>query len=314
MIHYLRPDTLDRFFDASTFARTPPADPEAEAVAREARKNPDPHIDDRFTVGEALRWAETVRDGPFFLYVNLQGTHSPYLTPPGFVPRFATAPRDFPIGYGNWPREKAAAVRGFYTDCGAYVDTQVARVAAFLRERGLWDRTIVVVTGDHGEGFYEHGFAAHGAALYDEALRVPLVLRVPGLPSGIDPRPAQILDVPPTICHALGLPPHPAFQGEDLLGPAPAGARSRYLVVQTPVARQVGVVRGAHKLIYDLQERRHILYDRAADPGEREDVLAGQPAMAADLKARLSAWFEAQVGYYRDAARQAREYPPGLEE
>jgi len=267
-------------------------------------------IDDRVTVSEALAWIDGGGDRPFFVSLNLQSPHVPYEIPADFPRRFGPREIDFAISAGAFPREKAGVVRDIYADSLAYADSQVGRLLGHLRARGHWDRTVVVVSGDHGESFYEHGSAAHANGLYEEVVRVPLVVRAPGLAPGRDPRPAQLIDVPPSICRLLGIPPHPAFQGADLFGPDFPAGRGRFLISDTPWMTQTAVVRSGFKLIHDPQLGRCVLYDLAGDPAEKADVSASRPEVVRELAARLASWRRAQLEYYENPLRHALEYPP----
>lgn len=293
MSRHLRTEGLDHAFDAKS----------AED------RHPEGTLDDAVTISAAIRWIDA-GEGPFFLALNLQNAHAPYRVPAEFPRRFGPRERDFPLSFGWFPREKEHLVRGVYADSLSYIDAQLDRLFARLRERGLWEETIVAVTADHGEAFYEHGFAAHGGPLFDEVARVPLVLRVPGGPRGEDARPAQILDLPPTILGAIGIAPHPSFQGIDLFESNPRPDRPRFMVAQTPTTHHFVVVRSGHKLVYDAQFRRYSLFDLSADPGERRDISEDSPARTRELRHLLAAWYEAQVEYYRDPARHLRFYPP----
>jgi arylsulfatase A-like enzyme len=284
MSNYLTTDSLDRYFHAGS-------DPEKRA-ARPRSEYPEGTLDDSITVAEAMAWMDEAH-GPFFACLNLQNAHAPYHVPADFPRPFGPSSRDFPVAFAWYPREKTAIVKDLYADSLAYIDSNLDRLFRHLHARGEWGRTIVVVTADHGEAFYEHGVAAHGGEITPEVSRVPLLLRVPGEPPGRDGRPAQILDIPPTICHVLGLPPHPAFQGSDLRVPAPSSERSRYTIVQTPFARQYLIDRGGRQVLYDAHLRNFTSPDR-------------------DLESRLGSWFNLQVEYYEHPGRFSEGYPPTL--
>jgi arylsulfatase A-like enzyme len=271
-------------------------------------------VDDAVTISDALRWIDAGGADPFFLYLNLQNSHLPYPMPAEFPRRYSPAALDFKISIGWYPQEKTAIVKEVYADSLAYVDTQLDRVVRRLRETGAWDRTLLVVTGDHGEAFYEHGSAAHANGVHEEVLRVPLVFRAPGLSPGLDTRPAQLLDVAPGVFHLLGLPIHPSFQGEDPFAPTFRKDRVRYALSDTPWKTQFGVLRSGFKMIRDGEGGRGVLYDLGADPGERKDATETHPAVAADLNRRLIDWRRAQLEYYENPLRQQSEYPPVLRE
>ncbi len=269
--------------------------------------------DDRVTVSEAIEWIDRGGGEPFFLALNLQNSHLPYAVPADFPRRFGPARIDFALTVGWFPEEKADVVRDIYADSLAYVDAQIDRLFGHLKARGLWDRTVVVVCADHGEAFYEHGYAAHANGVHEEVMRVPLLVRAPGLRPGREARPAQLIDVPPSLCALLGIPTHPSFQGEDLFGPEPEGDRTRFLLSDTPWSTQAAAVRSGYKLVHDPHLGRPVLYDLVRDPGERRDVSEESPEIARELRARLAAWRRAQLEYYGNPLRHGLEYPPLLE-
>ena len=302
MMNYMQTGGLDVVFHSRTAGASAEATKDRPAFAA--------MIDDSITVGEALKWIEASPDAPFFLYLNLQNSHLPYAVPADFPRRFSPKQLDFEIKIGWFPQEKAAVVKDVYADSLAYVDSQMDRLFRRLKERNLWDRTLVVVSGDHGEAFYEHGSAAHANGVHEEVVRVPLVVRAPGLEPGRDGRPAHLLDVAPGVFHLLGLPIHPSFQGENLFAPEVRTDRPRYMISDTPWKTQLGVVRSGFKLIRDGDTGGSVLYDLTRDPGEKVDATEAHPERARELKARLSAWRRAQLEYYENPLRQACEYPP----
>jgi arylsulfatase A-like enzyme len=150
----------------------------------------------------------------------------------------------------------------------------------FLRSRGLIERTLLVITSDHGEEFFEHGGILHGKTQYQEVVRVPLVFRGPGIPKGLRvATPASLLDVVPTLLARLGL-TVPGLDGEDLsrvLAGEPGRLAERVLFgeadhinVQPDITRAVR--RGNLKLVYDRLSDRRQLFDLSRDPGETADV------------------------------------------
>jgi arylsulfatase A-like enzyme len=315
MINYLQTGHIDRFFHPEVFDGPTYSMAGDTGFARwVARTKHAGNVDDAFTVAEAIRWIDEGGDRPFFLALNLQNSHLPYVVPDGFPRRFGPARPDFSISFARWPRGKDDVVKDLYADSLAYVDAQIGRLLHRLREGGRWGRTVVVVTGDHGQAFFEHGLFAHASALYDEVMRVPLVIRAPGLDPGADPRPAQHVDVAPSVFDLLGLPPHPSFQGLSLIHGSPNPDRSLYMVVQTLLADQYAIVRGRHKLIFDERYRYDLLFDLGRDPGERSNLASSRPDLVGRLARRLLAWRKAQVDYYADPARYRREYPPVLED
>lgn len=267
-------------------------------------------VDDRYTVKEAIEWIDQQHNQPFFVYLNFQNSHLPYHVPEDFPRRFSSKGIGPTIRFGYFPKDKVDAVKDIYADSLAYVDAQIAQLFQYLRRKGLWEKTLIIVTGDHGQAFYEHGFAAHGSRIYNEVMKVPLIFRAPGLEAARDHRPAQHIDVPPSILSVLGLPPHPSFQGISLFDPAAKAQGSRYMVAQTPLSYQYGIVRERWKLIYDEWKRSYLLYDLVSDPGEKQDLAKQNPEIVRDLARRLNTWRTHQVNYYSQEKLHTRQYPP----
>ena len=314
MINYLQTDGLDHFFDSESFegpTYVPRNDTGFENFLKGSKRSG--KIDDRFTVDEAMRWIGSLDDGsPFFIYMNLQNSHLPYETPADFPRRFGPAQLPFTIEFGGFPRDRIQTVKDVYADSLAYSDHQLGRLVRFLKERGEWQRTVVVVTGDTGQAFYEHGFVAHANRIYDELMRVPLVIRAPGITARVDPRPAQHIDVAPTLLDLLDIPPHPSFQGVSLVADDPDPGHSRFLMVRAPLAHQYGVVRSGFKLVHDVERDKTTLVNLRRDPGERRDVSARNPRIAEELRRRVETWRAHQLDYYADPKLHTKTYPPVL--
>ena len=148
-----------------------------------------------------------------------------------------------------------------------------------LQERGLEDETAIVVTADHGEEFWDHGSVGHGHSVYDELLRVPMIVRIPGLTEGKQrlPDSVSLVDVMPTLLDAVGQEKPETLVGESFLSElqgrgssAPRATVSGFMESW----RTLGV--GSLKLIQRAPENMW-LYDVAQDPGETKDVAKERP-------------------------------------
>jgi arylsulfatase A-like enzyme len=243
------------------------------------------------TVRLARQWLEQ-RSGerPFFLFVHLFDPHFPYSAPPPFGRRFVRGARSSLEAYDGEV---------------AYADHSLGRLLDALDELGLADSTLVVFTADHGEGLGQHGIPAHGAVLYEEALRVPLVLRLPGrIRAGLRRRDLVHLgDVVPTVLELLEI-DGPRGDGASLAPALVAGARleprpvffQRRRFIATRIGgrairgREFGVREGRWKLIENTETAELELYDLATDPRERRNLAATEPERARDLSARIRDW------------------------
>jgi arylsulfatase A-like enzyme len=164
-----------------------------------------------------------------------------------------------------------------------------------LESLGLWDKTVLVITADHGEALFEHGFVGHNEQVYEESVRIPLILRFPPgtLPDGRRISALTgLLDVAPTIADVLGIPTErtSTFRGRSLLGDAAGGAPpSREAVLARTVGAQPRYARigPRYKYLYDTRGGDEELYDLARDPGERTNLLGTEPVRAAYCRQRL---------------------------
>ena len=259
------------------------------------------------------RWERDAARRPFFLFLHAWDPHFDYVPPPPhdrlFDPgydgtldarRYA---RNEAVHAAMDPRDLAHVV-ALYDGEIRFTDLHLGLVLDDLERRGVLGETLVVVTADHGEEFFEHGGKGHRRTLYDEVVLVPLLVRWPGrVPAGLVVREmAGLADVAPTILALAGVETPAAFGAPD-----PAGGRlGRDL---TPLLRTgggawteraafadlEGVVALArtpdHSFVKSLEQGGgEELHDLAADPGQRVNVVAGQPAPAAELRDALRRW------------------------
>jgi arylsulfatase A-like enzyme len=167
-------------------------------------------------------------DRPFFAFLNYFDAHSPYLLPPGAEYRFGLKPRtraDFEL-FEHWrdvdrlrlPQHYQTLLRDCYDNCIAYLDEQLGLLFDELKQRGVLERTLVIVTSDHGEGLGEHNLFDHGVSLYRHEVRVPLLIV---LPTGSDSHavvrePVSLRDLPATVVDLVGMKSGSPFPGRSL--------------------------------------------------------------------------------------------------
>ncbi len=259
---------------------------------------------------------------PFFLFVHGFDLHTPYApegTPfPTSDARVVRRARDNDIcryvGLPDGSRRLVAASVPEKRDSRETVvslyDGEIREVDAalgsFLRERerrGLLERSVVVVTSDHGEEFWEHGSCEHVKTVYHELLRVPLWIRWPGSEPAVVSHPVSAsIDLLPTLLRMLGVPrPELRFDGRDLFGPPPEAVYSeaRFHYDGEQLARYSVVARG-HKLVLDANRGTRELYDLEADPGERQNLAGGErPELERELALLLEPYTERAEGARR---------------
>jgi arylsulfatase A-like enzyme len=177
----------------------------------------------------------------------------------------------------------------------AFVDQYFGRTLDLLREHDLYEDSIIVLVSDHGEGFNEHGEYFHGVNLYEEVVRVPFIVRIPGEAHRQIDTPIALLDVAPTLLQRVGIDVPAEFEGIPLLAgtepPADRALFSELLPYSNFREHHVALIEGSLKLIYNVTSRRYELYDLAADPGEEDNVYR-ESDQAERLQTRLVEWLE----------------------
>ncbi len=228
---------------------------------------------------KALAFVADHADQRFFLWVHYYDPHHEYELHPE-VPAFGADPM---ARYDGEIR---------------YTDLHVGRLFDDLKARGLWDRTVIVVTGDHGEGFGEHAIDFHGYDLYAAQTKVPLIIRVPGLPPRVVTTAAGHVDILPTLANLAGAPATTQMMGGSLLGWI-AGTRPED--DQRAVFQQVqyegnhdkrGAATAHCHVLYDITPHTGWqIYDDARDPGETRDI-TGAPGRCAAARKTFERWFD----------------------
>lgn len=257
-------------------------DDDIERDSADNSGHPVPQRPGGVVVDRALAWLERSAGGgrPFFAWVHLYDAHAPYSSPEPYRSRHQEAPYDGAI---------------------ASADAQVGRLLEFLEKRGLSRRTIVAVVADHGEALGERGELTHGLLLYESTLRVPLLLKAPGVlaAGGVVEAPVATADLAPTLAGLLGTSlaagtgiAGAKLDGRDLSTLLRKGIEppEADIYAETEYPRIFGwsglsaLRRGRLKYI---AAPRAELYDLSRDPGESDNMLATD-ARRADLDARLA--------------------------
>ncbi len=213
----------------------------------------------------------------FFVWGHYYDPHDPYFEVPGF-------------------KAKDSSDKEKYIAIVKYVDREIGRLVDGLKSRGVWDKTVFVLTADHGDEFLEHGHRFHGSTLYEEMTHVPLILRVPQVAARRIKQPIGHVEVAPTLLDALGVKTPPAFEGRSRIEQLRTGKSAPAQPVFTEVfpdvnykGHQVALRLGDLKLIHRLTDDYLELFDLNSDPAERVNLVDVHPE--ANSMRSLLGWY-----------------------
>ncbi len=237
---------------------------------------------------EALRWVDSgarPKDAPFYLFLHYMDTHDPFMDYNNPGVGYARARMEHPD-----PDKYLDKMRNAYVSDIEHLDTHLARLLDGLKQRGLYDNTLIVFTADHGEEFFDHNGWWHGQTLYNEVVQVPLIVKLPGNARAGESNGdlARLIDLAPTMLQFAGQPPVSGMSGQPLFDGqgnfSNAGIAWSYAENDFEDNILQAVRSGENTLIHANEENPRgtkpvELYDRRADPAEKAN-LAGKPELA----------------------------------
>lgn len=284
-------------------------------------------------IDASLAWVDHIRRRaarrPLFLYFQFMEPHFPYDPPPEYRGRFDPPGRrgDDALAINKKllletkaiTEDDLAFLRSLYDGEVALMDAELRRLFGELDKRGVLEHAVVVITADHGEEFKEHGGIVHGDSLYNEVLRVPLIVLAPGQPAGrAVEQNVSLVDVAPTLLDLLNLSPEPRFEGRSLLPLMKGNAPPVDVVAELPTTafgaaprHTLALVRGSIKLLVrpgssgpsgDTET-----YDLARDPAESTPRPS---SLEADARLLLEALHRHETSLAERAPTHAEHRPP----
>jgi arylsulfatase A-like enzyme/predicted Zn-dependent protease len=231
---------------------------------------------------EAEAWLEKNGKKRFFSWIHLYDPHSPYTPPEPYASLYRSDP---------------------YQGEVAYMDAELGKFFSFLKARGLWDNTLIVAAGDHGEMLGEHGEDAHGLFIYEAAVHVPLIVRSPWrLPARRVATTVELVDIVPTILEALGIAPGKTQQGRSLLqmafgdrseGGGQALCETWYPRLHYGWSELTAIYKDGYKFIEAPQEE---LYDLANNGAAEDDNLWLKKSVIGNKMKKSLQAFQARIG------------------
>lgn len=266
----------------------------------------------QYVAADVLEWLDRrPQDKPFFLYIHTIDPHVPYKPPEHFLAMYDAQPysgvvdfsrdgtllENIKIGRTKLNVRDKEHLVALYDAEITYHDAHFAAMLEGLQRRGLSDNTMIVITADHGEEFWDHGSVGHGHSVYDELLHVPLVVKVPGLTQHTTsiPDAVGLVDVLPTVLDVLGQPIPEQLAGRSFLpqlrgqgSSAPRTAVSGFMEGWRTLA--VGSV----KLIQRTAAHT-MLFDVATDPSEQNNLAPTRPLTLRYLRGQLGLVLDGQA-------------------
>ena len=241
------------------------------------------------------RWLEKPRRHPFFAYIHFREPHLPYNPPEKYLRLFRDETNfrlpKFDFGVVP-PMEDQSKIRDAYDGNIAFADSELQKILTTLQEKGLREKTIVVLLSDHGEAFWEHGVQGHNRNLYDEMLRTPLVLHIPREPALKNIRKKQLVSNFDLFATFIDLFPFSKkgilLNGESLLPYLFSDHETgRWLSLQIYAHPDYAIRSSQMKYILDEDRKREELYLLSKDPLEKNNVALRFPIVAAYCRAEL---------------------------
>jgi arylsulfatase A-like enzyme len=283
----------------------------------------------------ARRFIRLHGDEQFFLWLHYMEPHAAYNPRQAFggLPPSVSAAREaflrswqpsnqtIPIVMRS---DDVSALRALYDGEILDVDRWVGGIWDEIEAQGLADRTMLVLTADHGDEFGEHGGYGHGQSVYQELNRVPLIVVGPQVsePGRVVDTPVPLLDLVPTLLDAAGAPLPDLIHGQSLLPVLRGGDAPETPIYSECPARRTSyddksLRQGDYKLIYNVKLDRAELYNLRTDPGEQHDLAAAEPQRTAAMRDDLRAWTAGAVRTWTSlpqAGSQAEDRDAAMED
>jgi arylsulfatase A-like enzyme len=252
-----------------------------------------------------ISWFQKRHPNKFFVYIHYDDAHFPY-NPPDKFKMYDVYKSSANVTGENFKAIRSGEIKLSKEDINhiiaSYdgeircVDEEIGFLLKQLDGMGYGNNTLLIILADHGDEFMEHGGVAHGHTLYEELIRVPLIMKGPAIPkkvqiSGL----AQSIDIAPTILDILDLQPDREMEGKSLVPLIFRGEDVHdYVYSERKTLNTEGFLRTIRsrrwKLIRDFETKQNLLFDLENDPGEVANVQDQYPQITADLELRLSEW------------------------
>ncbi|MCP4607931.1 MAG: sulfatase-like hydrolase/transferase [Planctomycetes bacterium] len=280
-----------------------------------------PYCEGLILTRDAISWLKEQRKEPFFLWLHYMDPHGPHVWPP--TQYKIAGPKvnkeELKQRLHGVPKHDKTCVNHVadlinkYDSRIRHTDYAVERLITYLQESGILDNSLIIITADHGEEFFDHGGIGHAPNLYDELIHVPLIISAPDIPKGVQSdRIVQHMDIAPTILDMLGLPVPKLFQGENLFNET---SRQGIICEVSNEINKAKIDLGKLKVAYRTRGWKYIhtvegkdeLYNLAEDPTERSNLIHDKSAKAEEYMGKIQTHLDRKKTIYQDFAKRERD-------
>jgi phosphoglycerol transferase MdoB-like AlkP superfamily enzyme len=251
---------------------------------------------DETTAGKAIDWINKSKNNSFFIYVGFQANHYPYDYPENnsiFTPDEVIS---FFTNYAMLPKSDFNSTINRYDNALRYADKNFGKIIDFLKEQGIFNNSIVILTADHGEDFTgNHGYLRHGLGIYETEVHIPLAISIPGQNHSIITDRVKQLDLLPTILNILNFSIPEKFQGTEMCKDKPI-----FLMSQNNIER-IGLIKDDIKYIINLRTYNVEAFNLSEDNQEKNNLLLlnNSEFFKKEYNPLLLNWYNCQLNYYK---------------
>jgi arylsulfatase A-like enzyme len=257
-----------------------------------------------------IRWLRKDSLNPLFLWIHYFDPHMPYTAPQRFLPNVEPAHglglqfydlAGVRRGYFYPDQKQSAWIAELYAAEVRYVDDCIGSLVKQLKELGIYDQSLLVFSSDHGEEFWEHGGFEHGHTIYNEQIRIPLIIKLPNSSPALNEQvqtPVSLLSLFPTILDYAGIDQRPVGADDESLRPflsAAALDKSDMPIFSEALKYyedQESVIMNRHKCIHYLAREIYELYDLESDPEEMHSLADSRPELINLAKEKLQSFHQ----------------------
>jgi arylsulfatase len=273
-----------------------------------------------FAVADRLKlhvlddWISANTTQPFFAFLYFSSSHFPYEQPENRTPIFAPVELSSDPWSLYYDRTLAPVMRNRYFNTLHFIDGLLGELVARLKELDVVEDTVLFITGDHGEAFTEHGYVTHAGHLFEESIKVPLVISGASGYEAACEGAVQLVDISPTILSLLGLPAHGNHQGRTIVQPEGTSTRLPPATIFSNsqiFAHEDMVLVWPWKYVENGRGDEARLFDLSRDPAERDDLATREPERRRALQRCLDDFRDSQLTYFADGSPyQSKFFPP----